>query len=164
MTTDDPNRTLGFVLHDVARLLRTRFEQKARDLGLTRSQWQVLAHIMRHEGLNQAALAEILELEPITLGRIVDRLEALGLAERRAHPNDRRMWTLHLTGKARPLLEKMKLVGAETREEALSGIAPAAREALMETLLQIRGNLSARLGTASSEKPAPSRRVGGSRA
>jgi MarR family transcriptional regulator, transcriptional regulator for hemolysin len=80
---NNPDRNLGFILHDAARLLRKRFEQKARGLGLTRSQWQVLAHLARHEGIHQGALAEILELEPITLVRILDRLQAAGLIERR---------------------------------------------------------------------------------
>src|ERR1700742_5256215 len=88
--------TLGFLLHDVARLLRRRFEQNARDSGLTRSQWQVLAYLANNEGINQSGLAELLEIEPITLGRIIDKLETLGLIERHPHPTDRRTWLLHL--------------------------------------------------------------------
>src|SRR2546421_2461202 len=86
---DLPERNIGFLLHDVARLMRKRFEQNARDLGLTRSQCQVLAHLARHEGIQQGSLAEIHEVEPITLTRIVDRLEEAGLVERRLHPTDR---------------------------------------------------------------------------
>src|SRR5260221_10645767 len=82
--------TLGFLLHEVARLLRRRFEQNARGSGLTRSQWQVLAYLSLHEGINQNGLAELLEIEPITLGRIVDKLQILGLVERRPDPSDRR--------------------------------------------------------------------------
>ena len=134
--------TLGFLLHDAARLLRKRFDQKARHLGLTRAQWQVLAHAARNEGLHQGALAEILELEPITLVRLVDRLEAAGLLERRAHPTDRRLKLLHLTDKARPVLEEMRLLGAATREEALAGLRQADRERLTAALLAIRANLS----------------------
>jgi DNA-binding MarR family transcriptional regulator len=84
MASPQPN--LGFVLHDVARLLRKRFEQRVRGFGLTRSQWQVLVHLAQHEGINQVGLAEILEIEPITLLRILDRLEAAGLVERRTPP------------------------------------------------------------------------------
>src|ERR1044071_1091741 len=87
---DDLNRNLGFLLHDVARLMRKRFEQNARDLGLTRSQCQVLAHLARNEGIHQGALAELLEIEPITLTRILDRLEEGGLVERLRHPQERR--------------------------------------------------------------------------
>ena len=85
-----PERNLGFLLHDVARLMRKRFEQNARGLGLTRSQCSVLAHLARNEGIQQGGLAEILEVEPITLTRILDRLEEAELVERRAHPTDRR--------------------------------------------------------------------------
>src|SRR5258705_11616931 len=82
--------TLGFLLHDVARLLRRRFEQNARDSGLTRSQWQVLAYLANNEGINQSGLADLLEIEPITLGRIIDKLQTRGLIERRPDPSDRR--------------------------------------------------------------------------
>src|SRR6202171_6720087 len=81
--------TLGFLLHEVARLLRRRFEQNARDSGLTRSQWQVLAYLANNEGINQSGLADLLEIEPITLCRIVDKLQALGVGER--HPDPSRM-------------------------------------------------------------------------
>src|SRR5215510_7137590 len=92
-----PQRTLGFLIHDVARLLRRRFEQQARDLGLTRSQWQVLVWLAQHEGIHQGGLAELLEIEPITLARIVDKLVDAGLVERRTHARDRRIRLLHLT-------------------------------------------------------------------
>jgi DNA-binding MarR family transcriptional regulator len=140
---NNPDRNLGFVLHDTARLLRKRFEQKARSLGLTRSQWQVLAHLARHEGIHQGALAEILEVEPITLVRILDRLQASGLIERRHHATDRRVRLLYLTEKAHPLLETIRAIGAETRSEALAGIPDADRERLIEILLVMRTNLSA---------------------
>ena len=79
---------LGFLLHEVARLLRRRFEQNARGSGLTRSQWQVLAYLAKNEGINQSGLADLLEIEPITLGRIVDKLQTLALIERRPHPSE----------------------------------------------------------------------------
>ena len=141
MSADAPARTLGFLLHDVARLLRKRFEQKARGLGLTRAQWQVLAHLALQEGIHQGALAEILEIEPITLVRILDRLQAAGLVERRAHPKDRRYWQLYLTPKAHPILVEIRALGAETREEALAGIPDEDRERLLHTLLAMKANL-----------------------
>src|SRR4051795_5270962 len=83
--------TLGFLVHDVARLLRKRLEQRARAAGiaLTRAQWQTLAYLARSEGMNQASLAQLLDIEPITLVRLIDRLEAIGLGGRRAAPRDR---------------------------------------------------------------------------
>lgn len=151
---DNPERTLGFLLHDVARLLRKRFEQNARDLGLTRAQWQVLAHLARNEGIHQGGLAEILELEPISLGRILDRLQAAGLAERRPHPKDRRVWLLYLRPKAHPVLEKMRAIGAETRAEALAGVPEAEREQLIHILTTMKENLIAASASANGEKVA----------
>jgi DNA-binding MarR family transcriptional regulator len=148
MTNEPLYHTLGFLLHDAARLLRKRFEQKARDLGLTRSQWQVMAHIARHEGIHQGALAEILEIEPITLVRIIDRLEAAGFVERRLHAKDRRVRLLHLTPKAHPVLQEMRAIGQETREEALASVAPEDRERLTEILLTMRSNLIRACGCA----------------
>jgi MarR family transcriptional regulator, transcriptional regulator for hemolysin len=138
------DRNWGFLLHDAARLLRKRFDQRARALGLTRAQWQVLAHVNRQEGLNQSALADILEIEPITLVRLIDRLEASGMLERRVDPRDRRARLLFLTDKARPLLARMRELGAVTREEAMAGLAPEDQERLVETLLAIKANLSER--------------------
>jgi len=135
--------TLGFVLHDVARFLRKRFEQHARGLGLTRSQWQVLAFLAPNEGIHQGGLAEILEIEPITLVRILDKLESRGLIERRQHPTDRRIWLLHLTAEAHPILERMRELGDLTRSEALAGIPEADREQLLGMLTIMKKNLVA---------------------
>jgi MarR family transcriptional regulator for hemolysin len=140
METNSP--TLGFLLHDVARLLKKRFEQHARGSGLTRSQWQVLAYLARNEGISQSALAELLEVEPITLARIADKLEALGLVERRPHPSDRRVWLLHLTRAARPKLEQVRKLGDITRSEALAGISEADRTHLLKTLQVVKANLT----------------------
>ncbi|GGC45689.1 MarR family winged helix-turn-helix transcriptional regulator [Chelatococcus reniformis] len=138
--------TLGFVLHDVARLLRKRFEQRARDLGLTRSQWQCLAFLAPNEGIHQGGLAEILEVEPITLGRILDKLEARGLIERRSHPTDRRIRLLYLTPDALPLLDQMRELGDVTRAEALEGLSDPDRERLMGMLTHIKRNLVSACG------------------
>ncbi len=141
MNTSDP--TLGFLLHDVARLLRKRFEQSARGAGLnlTRSQWQVLASLARNEGVQQGALADLLEVEPITLGRILDRLQTLDLIERRAHATDRRVWLLFLRPAAGPLLREMRKLGERVRSEALAGVSPQDQERLMGLLSTMRGNL-----------------------
>src|SRR3546814_3360775 len=94
---DDPNRSLGFLLNDVARLMRKAFERRSHDLGLSRAQYSVLAHLCRNQGLKQAALADLMEIEPITLVRLIDRLERGGWVERRPDPADRRVRQLYLT-------------------------------------------------------------------
>ncbi|AYG66283.1 MULTISPECIES: MarR family transcriptional regulator [unclassified Rhizobium] len=133
--------TLGFLLHDVARLLRKRFEQRAKDLGLTRSQWQTLAYLANNEGIHQAGLAEMLEIEPITLVRILDKLSERGLVERRQHPNDRRSWLLYMCEEARPLIDTMRDMGDQTRKEALEGTSEEDHERLHELLTLMKSNL-----------------------
>lgn len=140
MDTNAP--TLGFLLHEVARLLRRRFEQNAKGSGLTRSQWQVLAYLSRNEGINQSGLADLLDVEPITLGRIADKLQAMGLIERHPDPSDRRVWLLHLTAAARPKLDQVRDLGDFTRGEALKGVSEADRERLVEILQTLKINLT----------------------
>ena len=125
MPQEDISRNVGFLLHDVSRLLRKQFDARARELGMTRAQWRVLAHLGPREGINQTALAEILEVESITLGRHIDRLEEAGWVERRADPNDRRAWQLYLSDRAQPTLDLMREIAAEAREVALEGMRPA---------------------------------------
>lgn len=138
-----PPPTVGFLLHDVARLLRKRFEQNARDTGLTRSQWQVLAYLDRNAGIQQGMLAELIDVEPITVGRIVDKLESCGLVERRPHPTDRRSWQLYLTEKAGPTLDTMRGLGEVTRAEAFGAIPEAERARLLGLLETMKENLVA---------------------
>lgn len=133
--------TLGFVLNDVARLLRKRFEQRARGLGLTRAQWQVLAYLSNNEGIHQGGLADLLDIEPITLVRILDKLEANGFVERRRHPTDRRIWLLHLLPKAHPMLARMRVIGDATRQDALDGLSDREREQLLRMLTAMKQNL-----------------------
>ena len=134
--------TLGFLLHEVARLLRRRFEQNARDSGLTRSQWQVLAYLANNEGINQSGLANLLEIEPITLGRIIDKLQTRGLIERHPDPSDRRVWLLHLTSAAGPKLSQLRRLGEVTRGEALAEVPEADTERLLKTLQTLKANLT----------------------
>ncbi|TCL65154.1 MarR family transcriptional regulator [Rhizobium sp. BK251] len=134
--------SLGFLLHDVARLLRKRFEQRARCHGLTRAQWQALACLAENDGIQQSWLAEMLEIEPITLVRIIDRLAERGLVERRQHPTDRRAWLIHIREAALPLLDTMHDVGDSTRGEAFKGIPAAERERLFHILTLMKSNLS----------------------
>ena len=135
------DRSLGFLLNDVSRLLRSRFDRQARNLGLTRAQWRVMMFLRRHEGARQSELASLLEVENVTLGRHIDRLEESGWVERRRDPTDRRAWRLFLARKSRPILDKLAVVLIETRETALEGFAPRERDALVTTLLRIKANL-----------------------
>lgn len=146
MTQPSLDRSFGFLVHDIARLLRKRYEQRARPLGLTRAQWQVLAHLQRQEGINQSGLAELLELEPITVGRLIDRMEEAGLVERRTDPADRRAHRLFLTKRAAPMLERGRALGDEVRAEAFAGFDSAERENMIDLLLRVRANLSERRG------------------
>jgi MarR family transcriptional regulator, transcriptional regulator for hemolysin len=136
--------TIGFLLSDTARLMRRDFERRARPVGLTRAQWQALFNLARNEGCNQATLADLLDVEPITLARVVDRLEASGLVERRPDPGDRRARLLFLGERAHPLLEELRALGAETREVALAGISEEERHQLARLLTRMRANLSGR--------------------
>jgi MarR family transcriptional regulator, transcriptional regulator for hemolysin len=140
LEVDSP--ALGFLLHEVARLLRKKFEQNARGSGLTRSQWQVLIYLAQNEGINQARLAELIEIEPITLGRIADKLEALGLIERHPHPTDRRTWLLHLVPAARSRLQQAGEYGDVTHRETLAGVSEADRQHLLKTLQALKENLT----------------------
>ena len=155
----DPDHIVGFLLHDVSRLLRKRFDQRARGVGLTRAQWRVLVHLAPRQGINQTALAEILELDSVTLGRHIDRLEETAWLERRADPADRRAWQLYLSGKARPILDRMETLAIETQREALVAIPGDEQERLMATLRSIKANMLAAetehpLGQADQSDPA----------
>src|SRR5437763_1389712 len=133
----------GAMLHDVARLISRRFERRARQTGLpiTRQQARALLLIARNEGLSQAAVATMLDIEPIALVRILDRLHEEGLVERHAHATDRRVRTLWLTPLAWEVVDRVLAINAEIREEACAGLSPAAREALMTALGHMKGNL-----------------------
>ncbi|HQS09090.1 MAG TPA: MarR family transcriptional regulator [Xanthobacteraceae bacterium] len=133
--------TLGFLLHDVARLLRKRFEQRARDSGLTRSHWQTLAYLKHNEGIHQGGLADLMEIEPITLVRILDKLEQRGLIERRRHPTDRRVWLLYMGQGAQPILTEMQKLGEATRSEALAGVSDEDCARMMHALAIMKANL-----------------------
>src|SRR4051812_47460012 len=128
------SRQMAFLLSDLARLLKTHVDQQARRYGMTRAQWQLLSRLERSEGLKQAELAEMLDLQPITLTRLVDRLCDNGLIKRRADPNDRRAKRLFLTRQARPLMDRLAVLGEEIMGGVLEGIDDA-EVALMLTKL-----------------------------
>jgi MarR family transcriptional regulator for hemolysin len=125
----------------VSRLLRKRFDQRAAKLGLTRAQWRVLAHIGLREGINQSALADILEVENITLGRHIDRLQDSGWVERRSDPDDRRAWRLFIMDKALPIMRRMQVISVDTRAEALDGFSAEEEDLLLGALLRVKSNL-----------------------
>jgi MarR family transcriptional regulator for hemolysin len=135
------NREFSFLLNDVARMLRTYADQKTGRLGITRAQWTVLARLDRFDGLKQSELAGMLDLQPITLTRLLDRLCANGLIERRPDPNDRRANRLYLTLAARPLLERLAVLGEELMATALAGVDRAAVERMLAELATMKENL-----------------------
>jgi MarR family transcriptional regulator, transcriptional regulator for hemolysin len=135
------NRELAFAINDVARLLRTFADHAAGRYGMTRAKWAVLARLDRFEGLKQTELAEMLDLQPITLTRLLDGLADNGLIERRPDPDDRRAKRLFLTPAARPLLERLTALGEELMEEALAGLEPTDVDALLGRLTTVKENL-----------------------
>ena len=141
MLREDLSRNFGFLLNDVARLMRTAHDRRIRKLGLTRAQWWVLTHLYRSNGVTQTELAETLEIEKPTLGRLLDRLEAKGWVRREHDASDRRVWRVHLTEEVEPALRTMRKIAAELRRDALTGISAAERERFVDTLLAIKENL-----------------------
>lgn len=133
---------IAVLLAQVARLMRRNFDERARAIGVTRPQWQVISTLARNEGINQGALADLLEVEPITTARMIDRLQEAGLVERRPDPADRRAWLLFLTERSRGLTAKLRPLGEEALAQALEGVAENERQQLGHTLLRIRNNLS----------------------
>jgi MarR family transcriptional regulator for hemolysin len=134
-------REIAFNISDVARLLRTYADQRAREFGMTRAQWAVLARVERSEGLKQCELAEVLDLQPITLTRLIDRLCDGGLIERRSDPDDRRAKRLYLTPAARPVLDGLTRLGKDMMATVLAGIEPTAIDQLLAHLLTLKTNL-----------------------
>ncbi len=135
-------RDVLILVNDVARQVRTRFDQRARAKGMTRAQWMILAMLERRPGLSQNEMASSLEVEPISVGRLIDRLEARGLVERRPDPTDRRVRRLHLLAEAQPFLEEIETQRELLSAEILDGIDQNARSQLVECLLRIKSNLT----------------------
>jgi len=133
-------QTLPFEIGETAHALRKAFDRRAVGMGVTRAQWKVLFRLERVPGLRQIELADLLDIEPITLSRIVDRLEEAGLVERVADPADRRAWRLHVTAKAQPLIGKLHAVADEMIAEAFAGIEPGHIAITREVLTRVREN------------------------
>lgn len=132
---------IGNHLSDAGRLLRKRFDAAARRHNVTGAQWRVLLRVQRNPGMSQGQLAEVLEVEPITTCRMVDRLVQGGFVERRPNPDDRRMWNIHLTDAALPLIHTVRDIADTIVEQALDGLSPSERQTLAGLLGRVRTNL-----------------------
>lgn len=133
---------LAPLIHDVARLLRRRFESRTGDHGLSAAQWRALVHVAKTEGLPQARLADLLEIEPISVSRLLDRMEEAGWVERRPDPSDRRVRSVYPTDRSRALYDELRHVAVGVYEEALAGLSLSERAALIAALETISANLS----------------------
>jgi DNA-binding MarR family transcriptional regulator len=132
---------LAYLLSDTGRLIRKAFDERARTIGITRPQWRVLARLNREPGIKQAPLADYLEVEPISLSRMIDRMQESGLVERRPDPQDRRAWCLYLTDAARPIVQDMHELANELHDDMLADLNTLEQDKLRQSLHQIRANL-----------------------
>ncbi|OOY29791.1 MarR family transcriptional regulator [Thioclava sp. L04-15] len=137
-----PHQSLGFLMHDATRLIRRRFEGKANELGLTTAQWRLLVYLKREGPLPQARLAELLEIEPISVSRLVDRMEEADWVLRKPDPTDRRVKLIHPSAKARNAFEDAREIADEIYAKALAGLTEETVEQVMTTLRHIIQNLS----------------------
>ncbi len=155
----DRHATLGFLLKDVSRLYTRRFQVHAQGFPLTFPQCKALAVLSKNEGVSQKRLAELTEIDPMSLVRILDRMEADGFVQRSPDPDDRRARSLRITEKARPILEQIFALAAATRAEALAELTDAERTQLVELLERVHASLSAlpALAVAADAEPAPSK-------
>jgi len=139
---NDETLSLGLLIHDAARLLRRRFEARVSQHGLSAAQWRLLVQLKKGEGIPQARLAALLEIEPISVSRLLDRMEEGGWIERRPDPADRRVRNVHPTGRTREMFNEIRAVAGEIYAEALNGLSPASQEAVLEGLRIITENLA----------------------
>lgn len=133
---------VGYLIADLSRLFGRVFDRRAAHLDLTRVQWRALKRIHDAEGLTQAALADVLDMEPIAVGRVIDRLSKAGFVERRPDPNDRRCWRLHLAPQSTQVMDAIEGVATSLREDCVAGVDPQELQTTLKVLAQIRENLS----------------------
>jgi DNA-binding MarR family transcriptional regulator len=157
----DPARSFGFLLKDTSRLYVQRFEQQAASLGLTLPQCRVLVHLAVNEGVSQVQLAELADVEPMTLVRILDRMESDGWLERRTDPADRRARRLYLKSKGKPLVDKIWHLVEVTRGEAFAGIPKKQTDVMIAMLEKVRINFTSLQRQTSAEPPNPGPRRAG---
>src|SRR3984885_2131944 len=134
----DFDRDLLFLLHDVARLLRVDADKRARSHGMTRAQWAILIWLERQPGISQKELSELLEVEPITVARLIDRLEGRGMVERRPDPRDRRIWRLHLSNPAHLVLRDINRQRSDMATMVTEGIEPDSLTNMIEALARMK--------------------------
>ncbi len=138
----DREERLGSILRDVTHLMRRNFDRRARSLNLTQVQWRALTQLSTNPGVSQTELAELLETEPESVCRLVDRLEAAGWVERRQNPKDRRAFQLFVSARGRPLLAHLWRFADETHADAIDGLSPEALHMLVQTLQHVKRNLA----------------------
>ena len=141
MANEPRVENIGYLVTDVARLMRNIFDERVKDLGLTRSRWRVLAYLMRRDGMTQSELAEQLEISKASLGPHLESLEAQGWLRREADGKDRRAKRIYLTDRVQPAVARLNAVGARLHHEALGGLDAAERQRLAEALAQVKANL-----------------------
>lgn len=137
----NPGLNIGFLVGDTSRMLRRIFNERLTHLGMTQAQWRALAHLSRNEGINQVTLSDLLDVQPITVARLIDKLVEAGLVTRRPDPNDRRAQRLFLTDNAQGVLEQIWEVADETYGVVLKGISDAERDTLIDLLTRLRSNV-----------------------
>ena len=152
MKRENVERNFGFLVHDIARLMRMNYDRRVRRLGLTRSQWWVITNLYRNDGLTQSELAEALDIERASLGRLLDRLEANGWVHREPCSRDRRAKRVRLVSEVGPVMSEMRAIAADLRRDAMSGFTAHEQEAFVDVLLAIKSNLVALNGQGTSGK------------
>lgn len=135
--------SFGYLVTDLTRLMRKQFDRRAIRFDLTRAQWRALKRVHHGEGITQNELAEFLEMEPIAVGRVIDRLQKAGFIERRADPRDRRVWRLHLLPKAHAVVDDMEQIASELLRQAQRGVSAAEMKSMMSVLARMKDNLNA---------------------
>jgi MarR family transcriptional regulator, transcriptional regulator for hemolysin len=137
-----PEDSFGLLVSDVGRLMRKEFDRRVKGIGLSRAQWSVIVQLSRFEGISQATLADLMDVEPISLVPLLDKLQKSGCIERRANPNDRRAYQLYLAENSEPLLEQLRAIADDFRSEMMAGLDDAAQQAAIESLLTVKANLT----------------------
>jgi len=158
MTSQPTTFTLGREIYEVSRTIRRYFDRRARAMGFTQAQWAALLHLDRNQGISQAGLADILEMQPISLARILDRMESAGLVERHPDPGDRRAVQLFLTPQAAPILKILHKVVDEIRVIASKDLSEAEQGQVVDVLRRVRANF----GVTETEIPASGQKAGSS--
>lgn len=153
MERENVERNFGFLVHDIARLMRMNYDRRVKRLGLTRSQWWVITNLYRNDGLTQSELAEALDIERASLGRLLDRLEANGWVRREPCDKDRRAKRIRLASEVGPVMREMRSIAAGLRRDAMAGFSADRQEAFVDMLLAIKSNLAALNGQGTAGEP-----------